>query len=220
MAIKRVDMETGEIISLSDRDIKAEVQELTGWDTAQYQREYDKFRNRLRNYEKAIGVRTGRRANEEFLRIQRKQYSGEELTAEQKAITQFTTAGTRQFLESVQRNRISSKQRANAFYGLTGERVLSPDSVSSFSGGKFAGLVQKSETTRTNLLNYLNEVVRVEEVKENGQLIENPIYRYQVATPADINKFLGRQAKELHQRQRREIEANRAYYSNGRKPGS
>lgn len=56
MAIIRY--KTGEI--LTPKQVKAEIQAIKGWTTAQYQREYDKFRNKVRNYETLSGVEKGK----------------------------------------------------------------------------------------------------------------------------------------------------------------
>lgn len=45
--------QTGEI--LTPKMVKAEIQAIKGWTTQQYQREYDKFRNKVRNYETITG---------------------------------------------------------------------------------------------------------------------------------------------------------------------
>lgn len=46
--------------TLTARQQKAYVQSITGWTTAQYNKEYDKLRNRVRNYERATGAPKGR----------------------------------------------------------------------------------------------------------------------------------------------------------------
>ncbi|MCI6183600.1 MAG: hypothetical protein MR643_04820 [Clostridiales bacterium] len=56
MAIIRY--KTGEV--LTPKQVKAEIQAIKGWTTAQYQREYDKFRNKVRNYETVSGVEKGK----------------------------------------------------------------------------------------------------------------------------------------------------------------
>ena len=56
MAIIRY--KTGEI--LTPKQVKAEIQAMKGWTTEQYNREYDKFRNKVRNYETLSGVEKGK----------------------------------------------------------------------------------------------------------------------------------------------------------------
>ena len=56
MAIIRY--KTGEV--LTPKQVKAEIQSMKGWTTAQYQKEYDKFRNKVRNYETLSGVEKGK----------------------------------------------------------------------------------------------------------------------------------------------------------------
>lgn len=63
MAIIRY--KTGEI--LTSKQVKAEIQAIKGWTTAQYQREYDKFRNKVRNYETISGVEKGKYKVQELL---------------------------------------------------------------------------------------------------------------------------------------------------------
>lgn len=41
--------------TLSAKEIKARTMKATGWTSEQYQREYDKLRNKVRNYERAVG---------------------------------------------------------------------------------------------------------------------------------------------------------------------
>lgn len=50
--------QTGEVLTM--KKVKAEIQAIKGWTTAQYQREYDKFRNKVRNYETLSGVEKGK----------------------------------------------------------------------------------------------------------------------------------------------------------------
>lgn len=45
--------------TLTAREQKAQVMKWTGWTAKQYEREYDKLRNRTRNYEKAAGYKKG-----------------------------------------------------------------------------------------------------------------------------------------------------------------
>lgn len=51
MANKIYKVEKGVRRELSSREIKQTVMKLRGWDGRQYEKEYDKLRNRLRNYE-------------------------------------------------------------------------------------------------------------------------------------------------------------------------
>lgn len=44
---------------LSAREIKSEIMRLRGWSAEEYNREYDKLRNRVRNYETATGQARG-----------------------------------------------------------------------------------------------------------------------------------------------------------------
>lgn len=220
MAIIRTDLETGEILQMTDREIKAEVQNITGWTTSQYQKEYDKFRNRLRNYEATIGAKTPKRPNEEFLRILRKQSSGRELTAEQNAYLKQTSAGTRIYNSQVAAGKVSRTQTRIANAALLGvkqfeQRILTDADIMSFTGGKFSNMVQASPTIKNELKNWLNEVVSTETIKVKGETLTKPIYRYETAQPKDINDFLSKQAKDLHRWQKNTYNSNKSYYGGG-----
>lgn len=220
MAIIRTDLETGEILQMTDREIKAEVQNITGWDTKQYQKEYDKFRNRLRNYESTIGAQTPKRANEEFLRIIRKQSAGRALTAEQNAYLKITSAGTKSYARKVKAGKVTKAQNRIANAALLGvnqfgDRQLTESDIMNFTGGRFSNMVQSSPTIKKELREWLNDIVGYETIRENGQKVDKPIYRYETATPADINKFLSGQAKDLHRWQRNTYNSNKGYYGGG-----
>lgn len=53
---------TGKV--LTNKQIKAEIMSARGWTSEQYSREYDKFRNRYKNYEIVTGDKISRPANE------------------------------------------------------------------------------------------------------------------------------------------------------------
>lgn len=60
----------GRSVTLTNKQIKARIIELTGWTPEQYNKQYDIFRNRTRNYEKITGLPRGTiAANEELYRI-------------------------------------------------------------------------------------------------------------------------------------------------------
>lgn len=133
MAVYKTDLETGEIIKLSTSQIKSEIQAATGWTTAQYQKEYDKLRNKLRNYEATIGAKTAGKVNEELYKIiTAERTTG--LTERQKAIKGFTSATTAQFREKAEKGQISERQQDAA--------------IDSLVDGTFRALLSKSETTR------------------------------------------------------------------------
>lgn len=205
MAIYRSNQITGELEQLTDRQIKKEIQDLTGWDTKQYQKEYDKFRNRIRNYEAVIGS-VLKRPNEEFLRIIRKQETGWELNARQQGILSFTTSGTNTFKKQLQSGKVNYRLNEIATNAVIGE---------------FKGLLEKSQITRTAYENWLDEVIGQEPLKDNkGRIIKDltnkpimvDILRSSRVTPQEINKFLSGQAKDLHRRQAAELASNEAYY--------
>lgn len=209
MAIYKTDLETGEIIHLSNAEIKKAIQDQTGWSTAQYQKEYDKLRNKLRNYEATIGQKKPGAVNEELYRIVTRQ-STTDLTERQQAILNFTSASTKGFNEKAQSNNISTR--------------LQNIAVDSLIDGSYRQLLNKSDTTRTAYEKWKNEVVRTEKRIDpaTGKLETIQITRVEDGiSPKEINKFLGGQAKDLRGRQAREYENNRAYYDeNDSYPGS
>ena len=208
MAIYYTDMETGEIRPLSAAEIKAEIQRQTGWTTAQYQKEYDKLRNRLRNYEAAIGQSKPRAVNEELFKIV-KYGNTTGLTLRQQAILKFSSASTKSFRHAAEENRLSSRLESIA--------------INSLVNGSFRDLLDKSETTRIEFETWKNEIVDHERIKlPNGQYGDRPITRAEKGVTArEVNHFLGQQAKDLHKRQKREYEANKEFYErNSSYPGS
>lgn len=73
-----VDLNKGGL--LSKKEIKARTLAVTGWTTEQYNKEYDKLRNRVRNYERATGKQRGTYAVNELLykeQAAKKKYGGE-----------------------------------------------------------------------------------------------------------------------------------------------
>ena len=181
MAIYKTDRETGEIIRLTNAQIKAEIQLRTGWSTAQYQKEYDKLRNKLRNYEATIGQKQPGAVNEELFKIVTNERTTG-LTERQKAIQQFTSATTGNFRERVSAGKVSARQQSIAIDGLI--------------EGSFRGLLSRSETAR----------------QEFEKWKRDKIAKGETVSAREVNKFLGKQAKDLHRRQKAEYEANRAYY--------
>lgn len=199
MPIYNTDLETGEIMRLSNAQIKAQIQAQTGWTTKQYQKEYDKLRNKLRNYEATIGQKNTGAVNEELYKIvTRQQTTG--LTMRQQTILNFTSGSTKTFRENVQANRISDR--------------LQNIAIDSLIDGNFKDLLNKSDTTRREYESWKNEIVEYRTLKTpDGKTITQGITRNEAGiTAKDINKFLSGQAKNLHSRQRREYRNNKAYY--------
>ena len=199
MPIYNTDLETGEITRLSNAEIKAQIQAATGWSTKQYQQEYDKLRNKLRNYEATIGQKKPGAVNEELFKIvTRQQTTG--LTERQQAILSYSSASTAGFKKKVEAGKISAR--------------LQNIAIDSLIDGNFRGLINKSEITRTEFEKWKNEIVNtVTEIAPDGKKITRNITRVEAGiTAKEINKFLGGQAKELHKRQKRELESNRALH--------
>lgn len=200
MAVYNVDKETGEIWEMTPAQIKTEIQERTGWDTSTYQKEYYKLRNRLRNYETVVGAKKPAAVNEEMLRILRnRQDPDAELTGRQKAILEFSTAGAKGYRARAEAGRIPEAAEELA--------------KNSLIEGTFQGLLKKSATARKAYNKWLNQTVRTRtETLPDGTKKRIRIKRKDTVTAAEINRFLGGQAKDLHSRQKAEYDAAKAYY--------
>lgn len=207
MAIFREDPETGELRKLNNSEIKTRIKAATGWTETQYNREYAQFRNRLRNYEAATGTRMKDPANERLYRIiEQRQTTG--LNRQNEAILSFSSASTKHFREQARAKQLTARQEELARQGIV--------------EGQFAGLLEKSQTTRDNYNRWLNSVVRTEKRVdlETGEIIKTKIYRRDIVDAQTIRGYLANQAKQLHNRQRREYNANKARYKNRREVGS
>lgn len=214
--IIRTDPWTGAIKNMTDKEIKAEIMELKGYTTAEYQKAYDRLRNRVRNYETITGAKKGNiKVNELMLRIARREATGEQLTPQQQAITELTSASPATFRKSYELNKVSQAQEAIARTGVL---------------GTYGGLINKSATTKKALDDYLNEVIAREPMRDNGgrvvyddngNVIMVDVLRSARVTAEELDKFLRRQAADLHRRQQAEIENNKSFYSRKRmKPGT
>lgn len=207
MAIFREDPETGELRKFSNSEIKAQIKGATGWTETQYNREYAKFRNRLRNYEAATGTRVKDPANERLYRIiEQRQTTG--LNRQNEVILSFSSASTRHFREQAMAKQLTARQEKLAQQGLV--------------EGQFGGLLEKSQIIHDNYNRWLNSVVRTEKRVDpkTGEIIRTKIFRRDTVTAQDIRGYLANQAKQLHNRQWREYNANKARYTNRRQVGS
>lgn len=198
----------GELRRLTNAEIKNQIQQYTGWSDLEYQREYAKFRNRLRNYEETIGQQRATPANEQLYRILQQRAETGTISGRNQAILNFSSASTRHFRERVKQGYITQVQQNLA--------------IESLVNASFAGLLEKSETTRREFDKWLNEVVEVKTERDpkTGDLIRIEVLRSSKVTAAEINKFLRQQAKDLHARQAREYRANKARYASRRYVGS
>lgn len=208
MAIYNTDLETGEIIRLSNAEIKSQIQAATGWSTKQYQKEYDKLRNKLRNYEATIGQKKPGAVNEELFKIvTRQQTTG--LTERQQTILNYSSASTASFRVKAQSNRISNR--------------LQNIAIDSLVNDSFRALINQSETTRREFEKWKNEIIVKETiVTPSGKKVIREVTRAESGVTAkEVNEFLSGQAKDLHKRQKREYKNNKAYYDeNDSYPGS
>lgn len=206
MAIFREDPETGELRKLSNSEIKAQIKSATGWTETQYNREYAQFRNRLRNYEAATGTRVKDAANERLYRIiEQRQTTG--LNRQNEAILSFSSASTAHFREQARLKQLTARQAELAKQALV--------------EGQFAGLLASSKTTADNYNRWINKIVKVKRVDpETGEIIRVKVKRGDILDARQIRGYLANQAKELHQRQRREYNTNKARYKNLREVGS
>lgn len=217
--IYHTDPKTGTLKPMSNAEIKREIMQIYGFSTTQqYQKAYDQLRNRVRNYETIIGAKTPLKVNEVMLRMQRRLDRGEALTAEQQSIARISSSSPATFKKQYEAGRTTIAQERIAREGLVGEDFLS-------NTGAFAGLLQKSAITRNAYTAWLNEVVGHEILRdeqgrivydEKGMPMQVEILRSARVTAKEINAFLSNQAKDLHARQKRTIESNRAFYSGHR----
>lgn len=88
---------------LTDRQIKSQIQELTGWSTSEYQKKYDIIRNRLRNYQKVTGTHKEERVNEFIYKVERakKKYGKDYIPSDYvSSVLGFTASSTGKVSES------------------------------------------------------------------------------------------------------------------------
>lgn len=183
----------GRIKTLTAKEVKAENMRLLGLSgaegTKEYQKIYDRYRLRVRNYEKLIGATKPRNVAEQLYSELRRESLGMELTAEQQAIRATSSASTGAF-----GRRVAAEEARSGEEGYTRSTTFEA-AANALTGGVFAGLIEKSEKTRNALIEYLND--------------------HPQASPAEINALLKAQAKSLHERQRAAYAANRAVYAKG-----
>lgn len=114
--------------SLPPREQKAKIMQWTGWSSKEYRREYDKLRNRTRNYERATGMERGTiNIGDMLAREARRQYYAARGVGNNTptnlfmAISQTTSASTGRELSQSTRAKISEvaiSATERQFHGL------------------------------------------------------------------------------------------------------
>ena len=168
MAIIRY--KTGEI--LTPKQVKAEIQAIKGWTTAQYQREYDKFRNKVRNYETLSGVEKGKYKVQELLY--------EKTKAEKRYGANYKPSG---LLAAINRTSSSSPGRVKRF------------------GDELTGISQKAQAREVNAIkerfsdllksNYNGVADRVKDVTDPAEAL-----RILRETAEDLKTYKEAEAKK------------------------
>lgn len=76
------------------QSLKQRTMKLTGWTSSQYDKEYDKLRNKTRTYEKAIGSSRKRNVSQILYYTQKAQRAGQRISAERQAILSAPSASS------------------------------------------------------------------------------------------------------------------------------
>lgn len=168
---------------LTPKEIKNEIKDLTGWGEYEYKSNYYLFRNKLRNYEKTIESTAPQPINETLLRLVRRQGAGVALTPAQSAILSTSTAANYKY-------KPTEKQNQNAKAAVLQE---------------FSGLIEKSAIANTT---YNRDMLAVVGHNPDG----SEILRIETITPGELRRYLARLANDLHERQKRTYDRNRAFY--------
>ena len=74
--------------------LKQRTMKLTGWTSEQYNKEYDKLRNRTRAYERAIGSSQKRNVSQILYYTQKAQKTGSRISTERQAILSTPSIST------------------------------------------------------------------------------------------------------------------------------
>ena len=173
-----VDIKSGK--TLSAREIKAEIMRVKGWTTEEYQREYDKLRNRTRNYERITGRPSGSIRVNELLYTQAK--------SQQRYGTNYRPSRQMQAIQATPSTgtAVVRQRGVSARVISTQERILK---------SQFAGFTQKSTEGR--------RIVELYEMHKAGTLdaeIERVATEFEEAIDAgeyDLAEQLRAEMREL-----------------------
>ena len=133
----------GETVELSASQVKAEVMQIRGWTARQYEKEYDKIRNRIRAYEgfeRLKGEKVTPESPAAFLYKESRamQRHGADYTSSPRtaAIRQTTSISSGKALETLLKGKTKAARKARgAFYRQSAKGVE-----------RFAGLIEKNPT--------------------------------------------------------------------------
>lgn len=218
--IRGTNPKTGRVEALNNKQIKAEILELTGWTSTEYEKQYSIYRNKLRNYETITGAATKTPINEMLLSSIRRKAFDQPLTALQAGIESTTSASTASVARAVKSNNLSARQTDLAFKAIE---------------ANYKGLMEKAHydelwigrTVKEVYEEWKNEVVGVDFLRDSkGYVIYDEITGYPTKveilrsskiSPADVEKFFRDTANALHQRQAREYSTNEAKYGKNRR---
>ena len=133
----------GETVELSASQVKAEVMQIRGWTARQYEKEYDKIRNRIRAYEgfeRSMGEKVTPESPAAFLykesRAMQRHGAAYVPSARTAAIRQTTSISSGKALETLLTGKTKAAKKARgAFYRRAAQGVE-----------RFSGLIAKNST--------------------------------------------------------------------------
>lgn len=133
----------GETVELSASQVKAEVMQIRGWTARQYEKEYDKIRNRIRAYEgfeRSMGEKVTPESPAAFLykesRAMQRHGAAYVPSARTAAIRQTTSISSGKALETLLTGKTKAAKKARgAFYRRAAQGVE-----------RFSGLIAKNPT--------------------------------------------------------------------------
>ena len=133
----------GETVELSASQVKAEVMQIRGWTATQYEKEYDKIRNRIRAYEgfeRSMGEKVTPESPAAFLykesRAMQRHGAAYVPSARTAAIRQTTSISSGKALETLLTGKTKAAKKARgAFYRRAAQGVE-----------RFSGLIEKNPT--------------------------------------------------------------------------
>lgn len=133
----------GETVELSASQVKAEVMQIRGWTARQYEKEYDKIRNRIRAYEgfeRSMGEKVTPESPAAFLykesRAMQRHGAAYVPSARTAAIRQTTSISSGKALETLLTSKTKAAKKARgAFYRRAAQGVE-----------RFSGLIAKNPT--------------------------------------------------------------------------
>lgn len=220
MAIKIKD--NNQYRNLTDKEIKKETMLLLGLDPANpddqkiYRRNYDIIRKRVKNYNTLLENKDNQlKANEVFLRIQRRKLAGQELTAEQQNILNTSSTNTGTYKKRIELNPELKLQ--SAFRNLENQ---------------YKGLLEKSSYVKEEYNKWLNKIISLKyinittgeyitksealKLKKTEYFIEEVTRRERI-TVSELKNKLNSLAASLHAKQEKEYQKNKAKYHYNRK---